>query len=165
MTHAAQITRPVLPPADELTLALCRQCGALPAGCVGTVAYCAVCADAMLAAVRDRVESRVSDESGIGAGNPAAPRPDHGAGFADLACNLCGAGWVGLAWEQCPYCIDRDERMRNRQRRLLLRPELPDRDDNARPGALEAWGDRLAHGISTGVVTAADADAAWEREQ
>ena len=74
----------------------------------------------------------------------------------------CG---VGLAWEQCPYCIDRDERMRNRQRRLLLRPELPDRDDNARPGALEAWGDRLAHGISTGVVTAADADAAWEREQ
>lgn len=49
------------------------------------------------------------DELGHGA-QAGVLRPDHGDGWAELRCDNCGAGWVGVIGEPCGWCADRLER-------------------------------------------------------
>jgi hypothetical protein len=101
----------------------------------------------------------------IGYGCQSGPlRPDYGDNWAEVECNLCGAGWVGIIEEDCAYCELREERTLVDQKRLLLWPNLPDIDDSARPNAIGAWAERLALGVTAEIITRQEARHAFDRE-
>lgn len=85
-------------------------------------------------------------------------------GYADCVCARCLASAVTLPLSSCWWCVTNAERARQHQRELLLRPELPDADDERRPVALEGWAGRLARGVSAGLLTEHDARRALARE-
>lgn len=91
------------------------------------------------------------------------PRPDHGAGFMELECVVCGAGWVGELLDPCPWCMASLERMARWQAERLLDPDLPDPDDRRFDGARRAWAERLARGVEVGLITERQARRAWAR--
>jgi len=81
-----------------------------------------------------------------------------------LECAVCAASWVGPIGEPCGWCSRRLERTVAEQRRLLLRPDLPERADTHRIDALKAWGARLRVAHRAGIITRDDLDTAWTRE-
>lgn len=90
--------------------------------------------------------------------------PDWGAGFADLKCDRCGAGWTGQIGEECDWCQRDLDQLVGDQRRQLLRPGwLPDPDDARYPGSLYTWVRRLARAVYSGLITPAEAEAATRR--
>lgn len=108
----------------------------------------------------------MSDADASGAGRQRGPlRPDWGEDWAELACDRCGASWVGPIGEACDWCAVALERMRVWQAEKLLQPELPDRDDARRRHSLEAWAERLARGVEAELITAAEARAAFDRHK
>jgi hypothetical protein len=141
----------------------CQDCSTPAAVTLGTVAYCTPCADTILGPIRARV---ILDESGIGHGTQTGPlRPDYGQHWADLTCTTCDAEWTGPINEPCAWCLIRADRLVELQRRRLLRPELPDPTDRRHRAALDAWHERLARGVTAGIITPDDADLAagrWE---
>ena len=110
------------------------------------------------------------------------PRPDHGEGMIQRVCD-CGAGWVGLPDDECGWCYEAHLRQLEEQRRRLLWPEwmikpgprydeLSEVDqavwDRTRgqtrdAGSIEAWAERLARAVRSGLITAAEAETALTR--
>lgn len=99
-----------------------------------------------------------------GAGEPyGAQCPGYGPHVEELRCNACGATWAGVAGDPCGWCVDRLERQQEHQAELLLRPPSVDTDDIAHGTRMDAWIDRMAVGIDAGLITEAEAQAAWRR--
>lgn len=137
-------------------------CGAVTTARVARIAMCGPCAATLLDLVRGRLIVR---RDGVGLGVQTGPlRLDYGPNWARLECELCGASWVGPIGESCAWCEQRLEQTLAGQRRLLLRPELPERGDRRRVGALKAWGARMRVAHDAGTITRGELDAAWTRE-
>lgn len=131
-------------------------CWAAATRSIGTVGYCDACAEELLAPMRARI---FADECGVGCGvQRGLRRPDYGRNWAELACNVCPATWVGLLGETCDWCIVRLSKQHLEQRKLLLRPSLPDRADTHRSTAVKAWLQRLARGVDAELITSTEAD-------
>ncbi len=138
------------------------QCGAPAIQKLCAVAYCAPCADKILKQIRARVAKR----QGLGFGEQTGQlRHDWGDDWADLECNVCGATWVGPIGEPCSWCAESLEHMRQWQTKILLRPELPDPDDERYPQAVVAWMQRLERGVEAELVTEPQILAAIRRAQ
>ena len=136
-------------------------CGQPATRTLGARPYCDECAEEVLAPIRKRVARR----DGVGYGEQAGKaRPDWGAGWYDLACNLCAATWVGPLHERCAWCQTALDHMRTWQAEILLDPDLPDADDARYKAACEAWAERLGRGVRSALVTEQQAMAALQRE-
>jgi hypothetical protein len=136
-------------------------CGQPATRTLAAVPYCDPCAEVVLAPIRKKVAQR----TGVGYGMQVGRlRPDWGPRFADLECCLCEATWVGPIGEQCSWCADALDNMRAWQAEMLLRPELPDHDDQRYDAAVEAWAGRLGRGIAADLITEPQATAAIQRE-
>ena len=102
----------------------------------------------------------------IGAGEQVGPLcPDYGPDWAELCCSWCGATWVGVIDDGCPWCYAAAQRQWHYQRELTLTPpdledELNDRDWNH---AISAWMERLDRAIAAGVITVHEASNAYQR--
>lgn len=171
----------------------CQRCGKAPAvRLIGTIAHCEACADACLAPIRARVVARQGNVDVIHR-RPAtavAPRPDHGPGMWDLRCAVasCDAGWVGRVGDPCSWCVAREERQRDEERKSLLHPShLATSDGDARynnlsdvdkavwnrtrgivgrdrhDGPATDWAHRLSAAVVGGTITEAEAEAAVRR--
>lgn len=90
-------------------------------------------------------------------------RPEYGPGYADLACDPCGATWVGLPGDPCGWCNMAEERQRQWQAQMILTPELPDPESIEFEDAARAWGKRLGRALRAELVTEPKARAAWRR--
>jgi hypothetical protein len=97
-------------------------------------------------------------------GEVVSYRPELGHDQVDLECDQCGATWTGRPREACPYCAGLYTRAIAEQKRLLLRPELPDVDAARRDAAVAAWADRLAVAITAEIITTQEARTAYDRE-
>lgn len=141
-------------------------CGQPATRTLCAVAYCHNCAETILTPIRQRVTAREPErEPSMGIGyQHGLLRPDHGDGWADLQCDVCGATWVGPLGEDCAYCLRWLELAQKVQREHLLRPELPDVDDERYEAAVEAWAERLGRGIAAELVTETQVTAAIQRE-
>ena len=139
----------------------CGQCDDYAWRTLGTVAYCHDCFEDLLQPIRERV---FLPEGFDGTGRATGARPDFGTGYHDLECHQCEASWVGRANEHCSYCAGMYTRSLAEQKRLLLRPELPDIAADSRTAALDAWADRLAIAVAAEVVTRQQARNAFDRE-
>jgi hypothetical protein len=136
-------------------------CGQPATRTLAAVAYCHGCAEVVLAPIR----RHVAEHHGIGFGLQVGRlRPDWGPRYADLQCCLCEATWVGPIGEQCSWCTEALDNMRAWQAEMLLRPELPDHDDQRYDAAVEAWAGRLGRGIAADLITEPQATAAIQRE-
>lgn len=91
-------------------------------------------------------------------------RPDHGQHYADCRCIACGATWVALPGESCPWCERRRELRDEHQRELLLAAPDVETGDHDHDRRLKAWAERMARGVAAGLVTEAEARRAWARE-
>jgi bacterioferritin-associated ferredoxin len=139
----------------------CSTCPAPAVRTLGVDSYCAVCANAILDPIRERV---ILPTGFDGTGREITPRPDCGIGWSDLKCSVCSATWTGRPNESCGWCRNRYKSMLANQRQLTLRPNLPSRNDPKRIGALDAWAQRLARAVRSEIVTEADARDALDRE-
>ena len=139
----------------------CSQCDDYAWRTIGTKAFCHDCFEDLLQPIRHRV---FLPEGFDGTGKATGARPDFGAGYHDLECNQCEATWVGRANEHCSYCAGMYTRSLEEQKRLLLRPDLPDIAADSRTAALDAWADRLATAVAAEVVTRPQARQAFNRE-
>jgi len=112
------------------------------------------------------------------------PRPDHGPDMIQRLCR-CGAGWVGRAGDDCPWCVAAAERDVAELRRRLLWPawmveqgprydELDevdravwDRTRGIRRGEASerGWAERLADAVNARILTPGEADAALARAE
>jgi len=137
----------------------CR-CGAEATRTLGRFPHCEDCADDVIERCR-----MLSAPEGVGVGVPGLARSEYGRRAFDLRCSLCGAGWVGAAFEPCWWCERALARLQADQRERLLWPELPDREDRHRPAALRSWAGRLARGVRAELITEAEARAAFDRHK
>ena len=81
-------------------------CGASAVRTLGSISYCAECVEIVLAPIRVAVAER----DGIGFGFQIGRRRfDWGRRWAELACSLCDASWVGPIGERCYWCERRVE--------------------------------------------------------
>lgn len=119
--------------------------------------YCRKCAAEVLGPIRAR-----HGWDGIGRGR--APLFDT-AGDVLVACDQCGATWRGPIGEHCSYCVTALMAMQDAQRSVLLRPDLPDPDDERRPAAMRGWVERLARAVTAGLLERHQAEAAIRREE
>lgn len=85
---------------------------------------------------------------------PGAPRT----GEWHLACNACGATWVGFAGEPCQWCIDALERQQEHQAELLLQPPDVSPDDVLYGDRMRGWADCMAVGVEAGLITVKQAE-------
>jgi hypothetical protein len=146
--------------AVRLDLGACF-CGQPATRTLAAVAYCDACAEVVLAPIR----RRVAEHHGIGFGEQHGTlRPDWGPRYAELECCLCEAGWVGPIGEPCSWCTDALDNMRQWQAEILLRPELPDADDDRYEAAVQAWAERLGRGVRAELITESQMVAAISRE-
>lgn len=100
-----------------------------------------------------------------GAGVQAGPRrPDHGPEYVELECVACAASWVGTLLAPCPWCAEALTRMQSWQAQNVLRVPDVDADDRTYPARMSAWATRMATAVEAGLITAAQARAAWDRE-
>ena len=150
---------------------LCAVCQEAPATrLLGTVAHCEACAEAFLAPIRERVRLKYGEVIPEG-------RTDYGGWW--LRCLVCEATWVGAQGDPCPWCVERDERISEDERRSLLHPHWLESDEgNIRYDSLspihqriwdqtrgqkrgehsaEVWARRLARAVASGLVTADEA--------
>ena len=89
----------------------------------------------------------------VGCGRQAGPlRPDYGAGWADLACDRCGATWVGVIDDPCEWCQRSLERLIADQRNQLLNPPWL-HNQTAGDGTALTWAARLRRAVDTGLIT------------
>jgi hypothetical protein len=136
-------------------------CGQPATRTLGATPYCDECAEQVLGPIRQKVAQR----DGVGFGEQHGKRrPDWGFSYAELKCNMCGATWVGPLHERCSWCEDALDHMRAWQAEILLRPELPDRDDQRYDDAIQAWCGRLGRGIQAELITEQQAALAVQRE-
>ena len=139
----------------------CHTCGSKSTRRVAAKVYCDLCCDGIV----DDIAARIAMRNPEGGGRPGAPAAGHGPGHAWLTCIACGAEWVERPWTDCLWC-DRSEKSRcDRQRLLLLHPELPDRDDDRRGLAIKAWAERLAVAVDAGQVTEHEGRGALGRQR
>ena len=140
----------------------CARCAVQATRTIGSVAMCDDHAHELLGPIRARV---ILPEGFDGVGRVVAPRLDWGDQYHELECTTpCGASWVGRGGEPCPYCAGLYERLLIEQKRLLLKPELPERADPQRTRAVQAWAQRLARSVRAGIITEADARIALDRQ-
>jgi hypothetical protein len=71
---------------------------------------------------------------------------------------------VGPIGEPCSWCTDALDNMRQWQAEILLRPELPDADDDRYEAAVQAWAERLGRGVRAELITESQMVAAISRE-
>lgn len=121
----------------------CRQCSEEVAQIrLGAFGYCPPCWRLITNPIRDRLGM-----------------PSHGRGRllagSTLECDTCGYQWVGTVGERCARCPEVAARWRTQQAALVLRS----------PGdSPDAWAGRLARAVESGLITEAQARAAWGRE-
>ncbi len=138
----------------------CARCGVNPGSRpVAAQDWCEPC----WLTFRDDVTRRVITETPSTLVQRGVLRPDHGAGMAEVECLSCAATLVAVPLDPCPYCEVAWERMVQWQAEKLLRPQLPDPDDVRFLASAQAWLDRMAVGVSAGIITEAQARSAWER--
>jgi hypothetical protein len=100
-----------------------------------------------------------------GVGIQAGPlRPDWGPSYSEVECVACGASWVGIVGEHCPWCAWSHHLLLAWQTELLLTPPDVADVDRRRPDALKAWAHRLATAVKAGIVDERAARRAWDRE-
>lgn len=90
-------------------------------------------------------------------------RPDHGPGYAECQCSLCGATAVAIISESCAWCERSLDRQIGWQRDILLNPQLPDQHDETWSGSMRGWAERLANAVKAEIITADEARRAWKR--
>lgn len=132
-------------------ITICHQCGQPATKTLCAHTYCHTCAETILAPIRER---QITREPSMGIGIPSGPH---------LECDLCGASWVGEAGEECEWCLRWLELALEQQRAVLLRPELPDPDDQHYQPALDAWIKRLAAAVDAELITETEARRTLER--
>lgn len=99
-----------------------------------------------------------------GIGRQAGPlRPDYGSGVAYLECDQCRASWVGEIDMPCPWCEKALERMRQWAGEDALRPPEVDPDDIRYDDRMAAWAGRVRRAVEAGLVTEAQAVAAFKK--
>jgi hypothetical protein len=96
-----------------------------------------------------------------GVGLPATA--EGGAGERLLSCNACGAGWWGLAGEECTWCFNAWQRLLEHQGELALTPPGVDPDDITYDQQIDGWGQRLWVAVLAGLVDERAATRAWQR--
>lgn len=82
----------------------CHRCGAPGVRNLGADGWCAT----HLAALLATFDPVVFVPAGVGL-PCGVVRPEFGPDMADLRCVACGAVWVGVAGEQCGWCVTRWE--------------------------------------------------------
>lgn len=137
----------------------CDTCGLPGYRNVGSRGYCVTHYEALVRTFKP--ETFALNGIGLTAG---CLRPDYGEHYAELECIACAATWIGLPADPCPWCARRRANQEQWQHDLLLDPPEIDPADADRPARLKAWADRLARGIEIGIITAAEARAALDRE-
>lgn len=140
----------------------CR-CGAHGAHPAGTGWLCAACFDLHFGDAR---AAYILERDGCGTMRQVGPlRAEYGGTWAECECSACGATAVTPIGEPCGWCVRWLELAHEVQRRVLLRPDLPDVDDPRRQAALRAWALRLAEAVKAEIVTKHEARAALDREE
>ena len=140
----------------------CSQCKSQAWRTLGSLAYCQPCREELLQPIHERA---FLPEGFDGTGRPTGTHTGAASRhIQELECHQCAATWVGKPGEYCAYCAGLYSRSVSEQKRLLLRPELPDTDSTTRPAALTAWADRLAVAITAEVITRQQARQAFNRE-
>lgn len=132
----------------------CSTCGAPGARNLGTQGHCAQ----HLTTFYRRLPQHVWN--GIGIGLPTGPITD---GLAKLDCSLCGAGWTGPVFMQCPWCLRSVADMRTWQAELVLTPPDTDPADQRYNTTMEGWIDRIATAVKAGIVTRTQAEQALRK--
>ena len=156
---------------------LCAICGLAPATrLLGTVAHCHSCAESFLEPIRERMRLKFGEVKPEG-------RSEHGGWH--LRWLVCDASWVGAQGDPCPWCMERDERIKADERKSLLHPHWLESDEgNVRYDSLspidqqvwditrgqkrgehsaEVWARRLARAVASGLVTVEEARRAIAR--
>lgn len=111
--------------------------------------------------ILDPIRVRVLQRQGInGYGIPQTPRGD---GWHDLACNTCGATWVGHSHDPCWWCQRHLELLQTHQAELVLEPPDIDPDDSRYLTAMNAWAERLARAVAADLITDTEARNAWTK--
>jgi hypothetical protein len=99
-----------------------------------------------------------------GIGLPTGPaRPEYGPLEYGLTCICCKATWTGIPGDPCPWCETHIGQQRMWQIDLLLEPPDIDPQDINYADRMKGWAARMQVGIDAGLVTRAEADAAWKR--
>lgn len=86
--------------------------------------------------------------------------PEYGPLEYELTCCCCGATWTGIPGDACHWCRRAIEIQIDHQIDLLLTPPDVDPDDITFDAKIEAWAERLARGIKSGLITKQQAEAA-----
>lgn len=143
----------------------CTRCDNQAERSLGTEDLCADCHEAILAPIRERVLERdMLQETTHGKGVQCGPlEPDYGPEWAHLACDQCGATWVGKLDAACSWCQDRHQRLLDEQAQLVLTPPDVDHDDRTYDVVMGAWLDRMAVAVEAGIIDREEARRAWER--
>lgn len=136
---------------------MCDRCPQPAARSVAAEYLCARHAAAILDPISERVLQRLGID---GYGVPQAPRGD---GWHDLACNTCGATWVGRSHDPCWWCEQHRQHLQEHQVELLSRPPDVDPDDKRYEQTMTAWGQRLARAAEAGLMTVDHANRLWQR--
>ncbi len=153
-----------------MTTSTCTRCAAAAVRTLGTEDLCGACAEQILAPIRARVIERdgptaittAVDGSGIGRQNGPL-RPDYAPGWADLACDQCGATWVGLIGQACAWCQAAIDGYLNRRRTATLTPPAVHSDDRRRPRVLATWVERLDWAVEAELISVQDASNAYRK--
>lgn len=144
-----------------MSLGPCTHCGAPADRELAISPICEDCFDERFGEARARWLASIG---GVGYGRQHGGRPpDFGPRFADLACTVCGATWVGPIGEPCSYCLAFLEAATDARRLVLLRPDLPDPDDPRRDRAVRAWTRALADAVRADLIHDHEARAALQR--
>jgi len=143
----------------------CTRCDNQAERSLGTEWLCADCHEAILAPIRARVLERdMLQETTHGKGVQCGPlEPDYGAGWAHLACDQCGATWVGKIGAACSWCQDRYQRLLDEQAQTVLTPPDVDHDDINYPAAIVAWAERLNRAVIAEIVSVEEASRAYRK--
>jgi hypothetical protein len=90
-------------------------------------------------------------------------RPEYGPKDAELACDQCGAEWVGIPGAACWWCWDRNEKTIAWQAQAVLTPPDYDPDDRNYTNVMGAWIDRMAIAVEAGIIAREEATRAYQR--
>ena len=135
----------------------CTTCGAVGVRNVGTRGYCAT-------HISDLYRSFAPQVWTVGIGVLAGvARPEHGPEFHELACVACDATWVGPLFESCWWCERALAVQQDAQAVLALTAPDCDPADARWAGAMEAWRGRLRRAVEAELITATQAERAWDR--
>ena len=136
----------------------CSRCGTPGVRNIAASAFCGT----HLTELFDTFDPSIWAANGVGLPR-GLERPEYGPGNADLTCVACGASWVAVPGDPCPFCGRSRELLAEHQRSLLIRPPDIDAKHQSYDTVMMAWGERLKRAVDAGVLTRTQAQAAWRR--